>query len=532
MNRSAVAGWIRVTCYTLAALLLLLLIFNIALNRGLDNRLRKQLSNLTDTEISFESARANIFTLSLELNNVKTSYFRHRNKEHVHSFNIEKVTFAGINPVRWLNGKRISVRKLTVEKGVVEFDNYLFNNKDTVPAAAIFPFKEFSAVNFHLKDASIRMHTANETEMKFKGDMNLYNVRTGNDSNLFAFDELRVQGFDCNLRELVYRLPNSYQDLRVAKVFANSREKTARLDSIKINSPYTKEEYAKKIGHQFDYIEASVHHIEMDGFDVLSALEGKLIATKIILNEPELYAWRDRRLPAKGDRKKLPHELLADIEAEIRIDTLKINGADIAYEERPKEGPNRTGVISILNLDSEAIHIYNRPRQDEDKAMTIVSTASLAGRGILETKFIFPLVKGKNYYVEGAIKNLDLTSLNQSCENLGLIHIESGQLNSLAFNFSFNNIKSEGKVVADYNNLRIDQLKITKEGRIEKDEFKSFVEKAIIIPLNKDQSTPVKQRTGKIEMERDHTRFVWNYMLKSLLTGVRSSFNLGFLLPG
>jgi hypothetical protein len=53
----------------------------------------------------------------------------------------------------------------------------------------------------------------------------------------------------------------------------------------------------------------------------------------------------------------------------------------------------------------------------------------------------------------------------------------------------------------------------------------------VIVPKNKDKSLPEKKRTGKVDFTRDPTRFVSNYLLQSLLTGIKSSFTFGFLIP-
>lgn len=68
----------------------------------------------------------------------------------------------------------------------------------------------------------------------------------------------------------------------------------------------------------------------------------------------------------------------------------------------------------------------------------------------------------------GAFHDLDVTTLNPSAENLGNIHLESGMLNSLSFQFEMTEEKATGKIV----------------------------------------------------------------LLHSLLVGIKSSFSLGFLLPG
>ena len=64
------------------------------------------------------------------------------------------------------------------------------------------------------------------------------------------------------------------------------------------------------------------------------------------------------------------------------------------------------------------------------------------------------------------------------------------------------------------------------------DKVKSFFLKKLIIPRNKDRSLPVARRTGKVDYKRDPERYLSYYMLHALLVGIKSSFSLGFLLPG
>ena len=137
-----------------------------------------------------------------------------------------------------------------------------------------------------------------------------------------------------------------------------------------------------------------------------------------------------------------------------------------------------------------------------------------------------PLRSGQ-YEVTGSIRNLDLVRLNSSAENLGKIHIKSGLLDSLGFQFSFDDKRSTGKIVGIYHQLIIQPL--SKKKKVQG--LKSFMLRHLIIPLDKDRSLAEKKRTGKIDYKRDPTRKVSYYLLQSLLTGIKSSFSLGFLLP-
>jgi hypothetical protein len=90
--------------------------------------------------------------------------------------------------------------------------------------------------------------------------------------------------------------------------------------------------------------------------------------------------------------------------------------------------------------------------------------------------------------------------------------------------------KSTGKIIGAYHNLVIQQLKKhSDEKKVLK--IPSFALRHLIIPLNKPASLPEKKRTGSVDYKRDPTRMVSYYFLQSLLTGVKASFTLGFLLP-
>jgi hypothetical protein len=173
----------------------------------------------------------------------------------------------------------------------------------------------------------------------------------------------------------------------------------------------------------------------------------------------------------------------------------------------------------------------SHPETGDPEYMNMKVEGSLFGSGTVTASMKFPLQKSNPYTVTGAFNELDLTTLNAAAENLGKIHIESGMLNSLAFEFTMNQEKSVGKIIGEYHNLVIDKLK-EKSDEKKVDKFKTFFLKHLIIPKNKDKSLDVSKRTGKVDYDHDPQRYFSYYLLHSLLMGVKSSFSLGFLLPG
>ena len=209
------------------------------------------------------------------------------------------------------------------------------------------------------------------------------------------------------------------------------------------------------------------------------------------------------------------------------LDELNLRNATATSEEFPKEG-DHTGYIKLENLSVTMKPFLNHSTAGEHSVTSYIK-ASLMNAGKIQATINLSLVTGVSF-IKGYISNLQLTAMNPSAENLGKFHIQSGVLNLLNFEFTATNTKAEGKIVGEYHDLVIDRLKLTKDG-LKKAKLPSFLLHKIIIPKNKDASLDVSKRTGKIDYERDPSRFVTFYYLKALLDGIRDSFALGFVLP-
>ena len=296
-------------------------------------------------------------------------------------------------------------------------------------------------------------------------------------------------------------------------------------NSITVHTIYSKQQLASKLGYQADWIDASVKRISLQKPDINALLQSRLAGDKLEVYAPHVYVYRDRRLPRRKIHQPMPADFLKQIPADIRIHTVEVNNASIEYDEMPDDG-FKDGTLRVQNLHASISPFINHPQSNDPDYAHIYTTASLMGSGSIYSTIEMPL-KQNVYHVNGAIQNLDLTTLNSSAENLGKFHIQSGMLNNLFFNFSFTATQSNGKIVGEYHDLIVQKLNKKRKTAL----LPSLMLRYVIIPKSKDKSKPVARRTGRINYTRDDTRFISFFLVKSLLTGIRSSFTFGFLLP-
>jgi hypothetical protein len=423
-----------------------------------------------------------------------------------------------------LNVMKLFDRKFIAEK-IVFNQTDLNIHSETIESKRPFDYLkeiplEIQIDTFRVNHSSIAYEGTN-IYASINGDIGIEKIKmTGTDSFHFS-------AFTCALTDINYSIPGAYHNIQIKKLLIDSKKEILQIAFLKIIPQYDKFKLGQKAGHQTDVMEATIPGIEIVNLDVLKLFEKKLIAEKILIKESNLYVFRDRRLPRLLQHQPLPVDLLKSLPISIRVNNLHVNPSTISYEEFPKDGL-QTGMLKIERFQLSLSPLINHPLQSDSDHINMNAEGSLMGSGTLNVSIYLPFNPKKDYYINGMIRNLDITSLNSPAENLGKFHIESGMLNSLAFHFSLNEEKTNGAIVGEYHNLVVRKLK----GQMKKTAwFPSFMLKHLIIPKNKDKSLAVSKRTGIIDYKCDSTRLFSFNLLKSLIYGIDASFTLGFLLP-
>ena len=98
------------------------------------------------------------------------------------------------------------------------------------------------------------------------------------------------------------------------------------------------------------------------------------------------------------------------------------------------------------------------------------------------------------------------------------MRVETGNLKRLAFNFTYDDDRSAGDLLFEYDNLKVHIL--DKEDRTNK-KVQSFFTNILVLQkenIRDDRSF----REGTIAFERDKKKSLFNYWWKSLLSGIKS----------
>jgi hypothetical protein len=355
----------------------------------------------------------------------------------------------------------------------------------------------------------------------YKDQPAFYNLST------FAVDSVKID------------LPFDFYTLTLNRLKLDIGEKNFHLDTLKIIPHLSKIAFGRKVGFETDRFEGSIPYINLYGL-VINRKDSLTINADKMTAQFFLKVFRDKRLPFKNKITKLPIDQLRNLSMGLKIPLLVVNKSYVQYEEF-SVGADSAG---RLYFDDVYATLKNLDNTDKPGSAATELTAECAfmGNGKLQINGQLPLQKDKKYSIKGSLENFDFPSLNAMLEPAVKVRAESGKLNRLAFAFTYDDNRSKGSLNLDYNNLRLTTFKDPSKGEgrkkrrrknsdddgneVRKDGLKSFVVNAFIIRRNMDGNTPEEKKDGTISFSRDKSKSVFNYWSKSLLSGIKSAYNL------
>ena len=460
--------------------------------------------------VGYSALHVNLFTGSVVIDSL-----------HGRGIAVNRVGAHGIGFLTFLRSHRLQLRSLVLEGCTAEPEEKSLPG-DSLSRRMELPFTYLAIGVVECTGLKLTMRNRG---ISLEGTVTVDSV--GGPADSLQSGGMRVGAMRADLDRFRYVIPDAEEIVVGRHLQLDSRKEILRLDTLRILPALDQEAIGRKLGHQVDVVATTSEGIMVEGLEVMELLQHRLTADKITIHSNHIHVFRDRRLPLVPGEKDLPVGSLKALPVTLRVGSVEIGPTFFAYEEYPAKG-DQTGTMKIYRMSGRIAPLINHPVAGDPAYITVHTEGSLMNSGSVVATTKMPLHAGDPYLVEGAFHELDVTTLNDPAENLGKLHLESGMLNFLSFRFEMNTEKATGQIVGEYHDLVVDKLKDNgKEAKV-----KSFALKKFIIPRDKDKSLPEKKRTGKVDYKRDPQRYFSYYLLHSLLVGVKSSFSLGFLLPG
>ncbi len=341
-------------------------------------------------------------------------------------------------------------------------------------------------------------------------------------NRLFYTDDIKF-----NINDYSFITGDSMYTVYAGNINISTAQSQLHVDSFRLIPNYPKYEFSRKLGHQTDRMDISAESIIFDRINFPDLIIDKKINTGLInINKLNLYAFRDKRVPfPEWQRRSLPQSMIRKSDIYMKIDTVRLNQVHITYGEKVEKSKG-DGEINFDNMYVTITDITNdKELISKGAVMKADVTAYLMEQGLLFGHLEFPLAsKQDTFYFKATLSKMDISDFNSMTENLFGVAIKRGKGGIRESIVRGNNDYSTGTLVFPYKRLKIFMMnkETGKRGGIG-DGILTFLANNIIIKSNNPKFCR-KIRVGEIYCRRNKQKSFFNYLWKSQLSGIESTF--------
>ena len=322
--------------------------------------------------------------------------------------------------------------------------------------------------------------------------------------------------------KIIFRTPDNLYEISFNNLQTTFKDEAVSIKGFHYKPLYSKKDFSKQIKYQKERYDIQSKEVLISHPDYAALfLENKLEIHKIILEEPTIEIYRDKRIPFPHfKRPLLPHQALKKMALKLNIDSVQVNNATFSYEEKTDLNSG-TLQVNFQKLSAAITNICNIKEQLAlNDMMKVVLKGKLMGAAPFTVKMIFPMRAVNDTFVfAGAVfGKVPLNIFNKAIYPAAGIKFDDGYLDKLTFKGGANSGYSTGTMTMLYHDMKIHVLK---DDEASNNKFLSWGATAMARNNNPLGKKPPKIAT--LAFERDMEKGFGNFFWKTILSGLKGT---------
>lgn len=521
-------------------LLLIIILSSFLLNKNIKLRIEDEFSKQSKGSYALKINAVKLNLLAMALSFKGISILPDTNKVHnaIYRFKAKEINFTGIGMLTYFFKNEIDITTVKLIDPSIELikgENSGVSKSDTAGTFSLYGFIQTFA-------NAITLH--NLTVDNF--NVILYNKSQDNSPSLMSNDNsfiiknfhigqstTKLPGyFEADtivlfMRRFSYTPPDSLYTFSVKELRASFMDSILLVDSISFIPNFSKSKFGDVVGKQTDRFDIKAKSLILEKLDLRRFLEHhSFIASSGAINGFYLIAHRDRNDKREYNVPASLQKILKDAPIYLKIDTLHLNDAEVAYEE-VSPGNTVPGKLTFNNILAKFTGITNDSSAvASGGVINFTANCKLMNTGNLSATYKIPLsTEQMDFYCTGFLTDMPMDALNGVLGPLAGIRVKDGYIDTLDFSFHARENTSNGTMKFLYHNLDLGLSDDGPDNISGKDRLMMFIANTFIF---KDANPEINRppRISSLHYERNKQRFMFNYTWKTILSGIKQTVGL------
>jgi hypothetical protein len=452
---------------------------------------------------------------------------------------LQELSIKHFHPFALYFNKKVEVNLLLFERPKVTMVNRHFDFNDNRPPrprkspydyiAKLFKSLRVETIDFHSVNFKYVNNNGSRPEIDSVANLNV-TLKDWLIDSLSSTDTTRLyllKDVNIYVNDYSYATPDSMYKISVNQFDFNASTRKVNIKKFALTPRYSEQQFAKVAGYAKDRFHISLNNISLGGIDLPAYVQRKeLFADEMTIDDGFVAVFNNNSY-AKLDKIRtgsFPHQLLQQLKTALTIKKIKLSNIDVSYAEFDRKSKQR-GKITFQKTSGTISNATNEMKVKNVNPIMLASLNSyVMGQGKLQIDFNFDLNSATgDFGYKGALINLDGRKLNQLVRPLGMLQVNKGMINKLAFNINANQDVAKGKVDFLFNELAVSLLK-KEEGkeRLRKKSLLSILANALVL-YSDNPSKDGKYTSASINYRREPKASFFNFIWRTLFQGVKYS---------
>ncbi|HVD97220.1 MAG TPA: hypothetical protein VNB90_03375 [Cytophagaceae bacterium] len=438
---------------------------------------------------------------------------------------IRRMAFLGIHLQKLFSNNDLEIDEVSVSegtlKGVLPETNKEKSDEEKLASMVAKQNILVHKISFTKTELFVVHKPGAETYKLKEGLLNIYNIRINKKDTLTPSV---INEFDFKALEFFCTVDDSMYTITASGIEYSTKEKKLFARDLIVHPNYSDYAFTSRKKYQTDCITATLNDISMYDFSIADFIKDNTLASSYVeVERLDMHVFRDKRKEFHHIKKPMFQELMYNYKGKLNIDSLKLIAGNIYYAEHA-EMAHKPGHASLNNIHAVVFNISNDVNyKKKEKDLIVKGHMYIMGKARMNIMLKARLYDPQDaFYLEGSLAAMEADELNPMIGRNAFIYVTGGKIDGAHFNMRADKQKAIGRMTMLYHGLDVAvKDKKTNDTTAIKAKLISFVANKRIMDSN---PLPGEEpRDVMILYERDPEKFVFNYCLKSLLSGVKAT---------
>jgi hypothetical protein len=336
-----------------------------------------------------------------------------------------------------------------------------------------------------------------------------------------------------NTAQTDFLLEDGHYRLKTGAVAINSQAGNVKIGNVKMVPMFSPKELSQRKKRSSVWMNMDIPEVSFEGIDFPGySRAGNITINSILLNQPRLNAFNDKKHFIQGGDKLFPQDVIRNLKMSLNIGKAEVRDMYIRYDEFDEKAL-RPGYIILHKFNASVRNISNDKSKMSARNPAISQVSfKFKGDGNLKRSATMKITTRLNlldpqcrHFMDGTFQNCNLPVFNSIMEPSKSISISSGKVQNGKFRMALTRNSAAGEMQLLYNDFKIKLLDADAKGQSMGSKITSFLANAMVVKSeNPEAGQPI--RTVAVTVTRRQSQSFVSYWRQCLATGIMASVGI------